>query len=199
MANTGGLRDRKKLETWRAINIAAAELFLERGFEAVSIADIAAAANISPSTFFNYFTTKEAVVFDPDPADSSTVRDLLDARPDGEPLWDSLREALLGYLKALGPRVVTQRRLKTSSPALAACGRELGDRIHDDLGEWARLRHSRLTEMDLILLINLSTAAVLAAFEVWDPDTGVHEFVQLAADCLNRTGTGVAPSPDGKF
>src|SRR5258708_34700065 len=102
MANTGGLRDRKKLETWRAINIAAAELFLERGFEAVSIADIAAAANISPSTFFNYFTTKEAVVFDPDPADSSTVRDLLDARPEGVPQWLAVRPGAVGLSE--GPR-----------------------------------------------------------------------------------------------
>src|SRR3979411_1384262 len=98
MTNVGGLRDRKKLETWRAINTAAAELFLERGFEAVSIADIAAAANVSPSTFFNYFTTKEAVVFDPDPADSSTVRDLLDARPDGEPPGASLPQGPVGSL-----------------------------------------------------------------------------------------------------
>jgi AcrR family transcriptional regulator len=96
VAESLGLRDRKKLETWRSIRAAALDLFLDRGYEAVSVDDIAAAANVSPSTFFNYFTTKEAVVFDPDPADASTRSGLLAARPVKEPLWASLREVLLG-------------------------------------------------------------------------------------------------------
>src|SRR5437899_5627900 len=61
-----GLRERKKLKTRAAIQKEALRLFLEKGYEATTIEDIAEAVEISPSTFFNYFPSKEAVVFQDD-------------------------------------------------------------------------------------------------------------------------------------
>ncbi|NEA30374.1 TetR family transcriptional regulator [Streptomyces sp. SID13031] len=54
-----GLRDRKKRQTHDALSQAAIELFLERGFDEVSVADIAAAADVSKPTLFKYFATKQ--------------------------------------------------------------------------------------------------------------------------------------------
>src|SRR5215813_6820235 len=64
-----GLRERKKAKTRAAIQQHALRLFQEQGYEATTIEQIAEAAEISPSTFFRYFPTKEDVVlydaFDP--------------------------------------------------------------------------------------------------------------------------------------
>jgi AcrR family transcriptional regulator len=61
-----GRRERKKLRTRALIQKEALRLFLEKGFETTTIEEIAEAADIAPSTFFNYFPTKEDVVLQDD-------------------------------------------------------------------------------------------------------------------------------------
>ena len=58
-----GLRERKKRETQEAIAAAAMELFREHGFDAVTVAEVARAADVSEKTVFNHFPTKEDLVF----------------------------------------------------------------------------------------------------------------------------------------
>jgi AcrR family transcriptional regulator len=65
-SKTGGLRERKKAKTKAAIQRHAVRLFTEQGFAATTVEQIAEAAEVSPSTVFRYFPTKEElVVFDP--------------------------------------------------------------------------------------------------------------------------------------
>jgi AcrR family transcriptional regulator len=68
-----GLRERKKAATRQGISDAATRLFEARGFEAVTLADIAAAADVAQKTIWNYFGSKEDLFFDAEPA----VRDAL--------------------------------------------------------------------------------------------------------------------------
>jgi AcrR family transcriptional regulator len=64
MASRAGLRERKKQRTRWLIGRTAWDLFAERGFERVTVAAVARGADVSEATVFNYFKTKEALVFD---------------------------------------------------------------------------------------------------------------------------------------
>ena len=67
-------RERKKARTRETLAEVSLELFLERGFEATTADDIAAASGISRRTFFRYFPTKEAAFFAPEEDDRRTCR-----------------------------------------------------------------------------------------------------------------------------
>jgi len=86
-----GLRERKKQRTREQIIEAAMGLFAERGYQATTIADIAAAADVAPRTFFSYFPSKEAVVFHNVDRDLDALASALRDRPAGETVYDALR------------------------------------------------------------------------------------------------------------
>ncbi len=65
-AKPPGLRERKKLKTRQTLRRVAFELFREQGFGETTVAQIAAAAEVSPATFFRYFATKEALILEDD-------------------------------------------------------------------------------------------------------------------------------------
>jgi AcrR family transcriptional regulator len=191
-----GLRERKKLATWREIRAAALRLIAEHGYEAVSVDDIAASANVARSTFFNYFPTKEAAVFDPDPREADVWRELMGARPAGEPLWTSLREVLLGYLRLHGNRMVVVKRLKAASPTLGASMRDSGDRFRADLRAWVASRTPPGCELRSTLLLNSAIAAVVTAEALWSPDDGSERYLQLASECFAQVSQGLADGED---
>ncbi|MFD3483536.1 TetR/AcrR family transcriptional regulator [Streptomyces sp. NPDC058665] len=87
-----GLRERKKLKTRATIREATYRLVAEQGYEATTVEQIAAAAEVSPSTVFRYFPTKEDIVLTDefDPVMEAAIR----ARPAGEPPLESMRAVL---------------------------------------------------------------------------------------------------------
>ena len=116
-----GLRERKKLRTREAIIDAALRLFTERGFEGTTVADIAAAADIAPRTFFGYFPTKEDVVFHDFEATFASLEERLTARRPGESAIDAMRDWIASVLAEADfndPRELCQRQITRSTPAL---------------------------------------------------------------------------------
>jgi AcrR family transcriptional regulator len=117
-----GLRERKKLKTRAAIKKEAMRLFLEKGFEATTIEEIAQAVEISPSTFFNYFPSKEDVVTD-DELDPVIIA-AFNAQPEGLHPVAALHNAMREVFANLTPEqdaVMRQRfRLLVSTPDLRA-------------------------------------------------------------------------------
>jgi AcrR family transcriptional regulator len=184
------LRERKKLAAWRAIRAAALKLFDERGYDAVSVEQIAAAAGVSRATFFNYFASKEAVVFDQDPQERASLRALMEERPAGEPLWESLTAIMLGLSRRLADRMPLQRRLKARSPALAQSTEDFGAQFHADLRDWV-LSRAGGDEMTALLQVNLATAASRTAYETWLPDEPFEAYLQRLEDCLRQVSAGI--------
>lgn len=113
-----GLRERKKLATRQAIGDAALALALERGPASVTVDDIAAAADVSPRTFFNYFATKEAAILGVDPQRRRDLLDRLAARPAGEPPLEALQQALRGDDPSGAVAWRTRARLAQQHPQL---------------------------------------------------------------------------------
>lgn len=89
-----GRRERKKAQTRQAIADEALRLFLKRGFDAVTVAEIAEAADVSVSTLFKHFPSKEALIFVRDPAIESGFVGAVRERAAGTPILEALRAYL---------------------------------------------------------------------------------------------------------
>lgn len=88
------LRTRTRLAVTAQVAEIALKLFLSQGFEQTTIDQIAKAAGMSRATFFRYFPTKEDVVLVMAEDYARQTRDVLEQRPDDEPVWTALRHAL---------------------------------------------------------------------------------------------------------
>ena len=108
---TLGLRQRKKLKTMAAIQREAIRLFLEKGFQATTIEEIAEAVEISPSTFFNYFSSKEEVVLQDD-LDPVIVAAFNAQPPELSPVA-ALRNAMRSVFSGLTPEQGALLRQRT--------------------------------------------------------------------------------------
>lgn len=119
-SKAGGLRERKKARTKSAVQRHAVRLFREQGYAATTVEQVAEAAEVSPSTVFRYFPTKEAlVVFDPyDPVIFARFRE----QPPELTLVQAWRTAIVEAVGLLAPEEVTSKldraRLLLSVPEL---------------------------------------------------------------------------------
>ncbi|RVX41833.1 TetR family transcriptional regulator [Nonomuraea polychroma] len=123
-------RERKKRETRQRIVMAALRLFEEQGYEQTTVAQIAAAADVDPKTFFNYFRTKDEVLYvDVERDFDVLVGAIADRRP-GEGPGEVLARAVERYAAHRRPKVPVKEpeelsavaRLALTTPALQAKG-----------------------------------------------------------------------------
>src|SRR3954454_13672908 len=157
-----GLRERKKRQTRDAIAAAAIELFRARGFESVTVAEVAAAANVSEKTVFNYFPTKEDLVFSNSEDKLAARADVIRNRVPGVPLSRLFEAETMAFLEALEEAPLDEL---VGIPMLVRTSPALRDRL---LLAWER-----------------ETAALVAAVTD-DPDDLVAEVVVRALVWTHR-------------
>jgi AcrR family transcriptional regulator len=97
-----GVRERRRQETRERIVDAAADLFAERGFDAVSVMEIARRAGVVEKTVFNHFPVKEGLVFDADPPMRAALLDAVRRRPAGESVSAAAGSFVVGAVSLLG-------------------------------------------------------------------------------------------------
>src|SRR5205807_6244491 len=127
MSQELGLRERKKQQTRQLIADSARRLFAERGFEAVPVAEIARAAEVSEATVFNYFPTKEDLLYSRLEAFEEELLSAIRERQPGESVLAAFGRFLSlprGLLASEDPDVVEQLaaivRVIAESPSLLA-------------------------------------------------------------------------------
>jgi AcrR family transcriptional regulator len=133
-----GLRERKKRETRASISRVATTLFYERGFDNVTVDDVARAAGVSKMTVFNYFARKEDLMFDRELEGIELVRSVLERRGQKSALT-ALRDEVPRVVAAnnvftkFDPIVLGFWKVVEDSPALRARVRELADEAREEL------------------------------------------------------------------
>jgi AcrR family transcriptional regulator len=129
-----GLRELKKARARRHIADTAARLFAERGYEHVSVTDVAREAEVAEQTVYNYFPTKEQLVTDRDQQIQDRLCDLIRSRPPGVTPAAAIRGFVLGSVDAIRAIAPENWRgelgyLAAISPAVHRLALELADRL----------------------------------------------------------------------
>lgn len=134
-AEPPGRRERKKAATRRTIVDAATELFLARGFDDVSVREIADQADVSPTTVFAHFPQKEALLFDDEAAQHERLVSAIRDRPAGASISTALQDHYRAELAEMTSRPNGARvlQLMESTPSLANYASQMWLRHEDAL------------------------------------------------------------------
>lgn len=200
MVESPGLRVRKKLETRRRIEAAALDLIERDGFDATTVEAIAAAAEISPRTFFHYFPTKEDVVL-ADYADRLTrITELLAGGPESEPPWTALRAAFLvvaSDYESERPQLLRRFRIMATTPSVFARSLQLQAGWEDRVAEVMARRDPRRLEGDIEarLLASAALAAMRSSLRHWLATDARDPLPTLVEGCFARLAAGLADRP----
>jgi AcrR family transcriptional regulator len=196
-ATASGLRARKKAQQREAIERVAMGLFLSNGFEATTVEVIAAACDISPSTVFRYFSSKEEIVFERAARDGDRLVELLAAQPleigPALALHDSLRAMCAEYQDDY-VEIARRNEMVQQSPSLRVRRAETQPR-------WelvVRAEFARRAELpgvppsdDFTLRIVIATAlsAFRVSLEIWMHDP-IKSFERIVAEAFQHLARG---------
>ena len=135
-----GLREKKKEKTRKLISDIARDLFIERGYGAVTVAEIAEKAEVAVTTLFNYFPTKESIIFDLEDEIDADIQATIRDREKEQSILDALYQYFFSSKLFNPPNDETFSgftKLIKSSPELSSYLR----------GLWSRYEHTLAREI----------------------------------------------------
>jgi AcrR family transcriptional regulator len=164
-----GLRERKRRQTRERLTRVAMALFLERGFEATTLDDIASAADISRRSFFHYFASKEDVVFAWHEESTAALIAAVAARPANESMLTAAENAISAMVRQLEPgEAMAMAQLKRDNPALQARDQVKYEKLERALAEALGKRAGHKTErLQARLVAMIATGAMRIGGELW--------------------------------
>jgi AcrR family transcriptional regulator len=164
-----GLRERKRQQTRERLTRMAMALFLERGFGATTLDDIAAAADISRRSFFHYFASKEDVVFAWQEEITAALIAAVAARPPAESMLTAAENAILAMIRRLEPgEAIAMARLKRDNPALQARDQVKYEKLERALADALARRAGHKTEkLKARLVAMIATGVMRIGGELW--------------------------------
>lgn len=183
--NAIGLRERKKERTRRIIIEAAWKLFLEKGYDATTVDEIADAADISRRTFFRYFPNKEEVVFHQSPLRLAHFRSLLAARGKG---FKAVNQALLEiahHYEENKETVVEEYKLIKSSATLVMREGEIDREWMKAIAETLVTRRSAATVRRSRVMAGAVFGAIRATLAEWLAADGSTDLVRLGQEAMS--------------
>ena len=203
MHETTGLRERKKAQTRTAISSAVMLLALDRGLDAVTVDDIAAAADVSVRTFHNYFGSKEEALIASWRWQFEVHLDELRARPADEPILESLEHVLAGIAAGTVDHpldLATQSDVLWTSTVMAHRRSVLLDEVTRMVTDVVAAKTGTDAATDIYprFVTAAAITATVTAFEFaktcgpggHDPEYFIHESFALLRAGLERTEVG---------
>ena len=196
----GGLRERKKAQTRAAIQRHALRLFHESGYSATTMEQIAAAADVSPSTLYRYFPTKEDLILqdDYDPLLAAAFR----AQPADLPILEAFRIAVWQALSLIPDadqaEAMTRARMSYTIPEVRARALDHMFTTADMLaGLFAERLNRSPDELEVRVLAGTVIGALLAAQQRWiaDPNADMFAILDRALQCLLDGPADLPPAP----
>jgi AcrR family transcriptional regulator len=180
MGEAEGLRERKKRQMRQQLTDTATEMFVERGFDAFRVADVAEACGVSEKTVFNYFPTKEALILDHPEATLASLRTGL-GDPDLTPIEAALR-ILADELGAMTSWLEAQQDLAEAS----AKARRFGALIQTT----PSLRAYQRDMMDQLVVAAANVLAARAGMKADDPEPQIAATALLGLWKIQLSGWG---------
>jgi AcrR family transcriptional regulator len=186
---SGGLRERKKIETRAALSAAALRLALEHGPQNVRVDDIAEAAGVSPRTYNNYFSSREQAIVAAIAAERALrIATALRARLADEPLAEAVIEALVEQYGAHGEPAGDALTLITSTPGLQAEFVDTIAAIEQPLASAIAARTGSTDTLATTVLAAVVSAAARVAIKHW---------LRPAEDAESQATNGLLVVPHG--
>jgi AcrR family transcriptional regulator len=197
-----GLRELKRERTRRLISDKAFELFTDHGFGRTTVEQIAAAAEVGPSTLYRYFPTKETLVVEFVEDSLFGALDWFRGQPVSTPIPDGLQsliERVLAQMESNPERVRTVYELAGQTPSLSAHLAEVIWRWRKELtGELNRRLAGDSVEFTAALAAGTTMNIIEIVVQTWVDNPGATDVKDLAHEAMGLLRGGGIPLPTAK-